>query len=252
MRDGFVSIDTFFAKDHPLTSYQLRVTLYRTPSTTAKPRLRLVGAVASDAPNQKPSIPTPLGGAEGITLAVPQYSQEIHAGQYPEYDGGGEAWCSPTSTVDGARATGARCRPPSEWSWVDPVLRRSVGGQHRPPGVRRPLRRRRQLAVQHGVRGRTRPERVRDPAARPERGRAVHQGGDPARRLGGCEPEQADRVPARQGHEWPPARDRRLHGDRATSWSTTRRRRAMRRCSGCTTGPSSSGPGCPPPAGSST
>jgi hypothetical protein len=117
--NGTVSIDTFFSKDHPLTSYQLRVTLYRTPSTTAKPRLRLVGAVASDAPNQKPSIPTPLGGAEGITLTVPQYSQEIHAGQYPEYDGGGEAWCSPTSTSMVLGYWGA-LPPASEWSWVDP------------------------------------------------------------------------------------------------------------------------------------
>jgi hypothetical protein len=119
--DGFVSIDTFFAKDHLLTAYQLRVTLYRTPATTAKPRLRLVGAVASDAPNQKPSIPTPLGGAEGITLtAVPPYSQEIHAGQYPEYDGGGEAWCSPTSTSMVLAYWGA-LPPPSEWSWVNPA-----------------------------------------------------------------------------------------------------------------------------------
>src|SRR4029079_13652516 len=32
-------------------------------------------------------------------LGVPTYSQEIHAGEFPEYDGGGEAWCSPTSTA---------------------------------------------------------------------------------------------------------------------------------------------------------
>ena len=31
-------------------------------------------------------------------LAVPQYSQEIHHGDFPQYDNGGEAWCSPTST----------------------------------------------------------------------------------------------------------------------------------------------------------
>jgi hypothetical protein len=29
---------------------------------------------------------------------VPPYSQEIHYGEYPEFDNGGEAWCSPTST----------------------------------------------------------------------------------------------------------------------------------------------------------
>ena len=31
-------------------------------------------------------------------LAVPRYSQEIHKGEYPHFDNGGEAWCSPTST----------------------------------------------------------------------------------------------------------------------------------------------------------
>ena len=31
------------------------------------------------------------------TLAVPRYSQMTHRGQYPQYGGGGEAWCSPTS-----------------------------------------------------------------------------------------------------------------------------------------------------------
>jgi hypothetical protein len=118
--DGFVSIDTFFAKDHPLTRYQLRATLYRKASTRAAPRLRLIGAVASDAPNQKPAIPSALGGAEGIVLPVPQFSQEIHAGQYPQYDGGGEAWCSPTSTSM-VLAFWNSLAPAAEWSWVDPA-----------------------------------------------------------------------------------------------------------------------------------
>src|ERR1044072_3500483 len=99
--DGFVSIDTFFAKDHLLTQYQLCATLYRKTRVSAPPRLRRLGAVASDAPNQKPSIPTPLGGAEGTVLGVPQFAQEIHAGEYPEYDGGGEAWWRPTATAVG-------------------------------------------------------------------------------------------------------------------------------------------------------
>jgi hypothetical protein len=118
--DGFVSVDTFFAKDHPLARYQLRATLYRKSSTTAVPRLRLIGAVASDAPNQKPAIPSALGGAEGIVLPVPQFSQEIHAGQYPQYDGGGEAWCSPTSTAM-VLAFWNSLPPAAEWSWVDPA-----------------------------------------------------------------------------------------------------------------------------------
>jgi hypothetical protein len=115
--DGYIAIDTFFAKDHPLTQYQLRVTLFRKAGSTATPTLRQVGAVASDAPNEKPGIPTAFGGTVK-TLAVPQYSQEIHTGEYPEYDGGGEAWCSPTSTSMVMSYFGA-LPPPKEWSWVN-------------------------------------------------------------------------------------------------------------------------------------
>ena len=96
--DGYVAIDTFFAKDHPLAGYRLRVTLYRLPGSSAAPTVSSVGAVASDMPNANPYVPSPLGGAEGIELAVPRFSQEIHTGEYPQFDGGGEAWCSPTST----------------------------------------------------------------------------------------------------------------------------------------------------------
>lgn len=98
--NGTVATDTFFAKDHPMVSYRLQVTLYRADGTPATPVLREVGAVASNAPavNPKPYVPSPLGGAEGTVLSLPGYSQEIHTGEYPEFDGGGEAWCSPTST----------------------------------------------------------------------------------------------------------------------------------------------------------
>ncbi len=33
-----------------------------------------------------------------VDLPVPQYSQETHHGEYARFGGGGEAWCSPTST----------------------------------------------------------------------------------------------------------------------------------------------------------
>jgi hypothetical protein len=97
--DGTVSIDTFFARDGMgLTSYQLRVTLLRRAGTHADPTVRSVGAIAS-ALSDDTSVPAgPLGGAEGRVLNVPEYSQEVHRGQYPEFDNGGEAWCSPTST----------------------------------------------------------------------------------------------------------------------------------------------------------
>jgi hypothetical protein len=91
--DGFVSIDTFFAKDHPLTAYQLSVTLNGSGAKVTR-----LGAVASDPVNTNPYVASSTTMTRTIDLHVPPFSQEIHAGQYPQFDGGGEAWCSPTST----------------------------------------------------------------------------------------------------------------------------------------------------------
>jgi hypothetical protein len=97
--DGTIAIDTFLAaKRVTLTSYRLRVTLYRKQGTTSAPTVRSVGAIASALPDDTSVAAGALGGAEGVTLDVPQYSQEVHRGEYPEFDSGGEAWCSPTST----------------------------------------------------------------------------------------------------------------------------------------------------------
>jgi Peptidase_C39 like family len=118
--DGFVAVDTLFTKDKPLMAYRLRARLFRS-GTVESPSIRLLGAVVSDAPNQKPSIPSAPDVARGVELAVPTYSQEIHAGEYPEFDGGGEAWCSPTSTSMvlafwGMGPSGA------DLTWVDPAF----------------------------------------------------------------------------------------------------------------------------------
>ena len=96
--DGYIAIDTFFAKDHPMTAYRLRLALYRPVGASASPAVRSIGAVASDPVNTKPYLPSATTMTTPVILDVPRYSQEIHAGQYPEFDSGGEAWCSPTST----------------------------------------------------------------------------------------------------------------------------------------------------------
>ena len=98
--DGTVAIDTFIAGKLPMTSYRLRVTLTRASATDASPTVRALGAMTSATP-KKFAIPTSRAytGAATLPHAVPTFSQEIHAGQFPEYDGGGEAWCSPTSTT---------------------------------------------------------------------------------------------------------------------------------------------------------
>jgi hypothetical protein len=96
--DGFIAIDTFFAKDHPMISYQLQAALFRVAGSNATPTVTRLGAVASNPTNTNPYVPSTTTMTTTVDLHVPSFSQEIHAGQYPQYDGGGEAWCSPTST----------------------------------------------------------------------------------------------------------------------------------------------------------
>jgi hypothetical protein len=96
--DGLVETDTFKTRAEKMTAYRARVTLSRTSATGASPILRRIYAVASDTRSYTPRYPSPRYLDRAIELSVPRYSQEIHAGEFPEYDGGGEAWCSPTST----------------------------------------------------------------------------------------------------------------------------------------------------------
>ncbi len=98
---AYVAIDTLVARtDRSLKTWQLTVSLYRETGSAATPSVSLVGAMASRLPESSSKwTASPLGGAQGITLDVPTYSQETHIGDYPQYNGGGEAWCSPTSTA---------------------------------------------------------------------------------------------------------------------------------------------------------
>lgn len=95
-----ISTDTFALDDESGTlrvpSYQLRLTLYRTPGTRLTPVVRRLGAMASAVPARF-TVPASKPGL-ARELRVPAYSQDIHKGQYPQYDNGGEAWCSPTSS----------------------------------------------------------------------------------------------------------------------------------------------------------
>ncbi|MFD4718076.1 peptidase C39 family protein [Streptomyces sp. NPDC058423] len=121
--DGRSSIwtDTFSVDDPAsglrLVSYRLRLTLYRRPGTALTPTVWRVGAMASDVPDR---FTVPASTARvARELAVPRYSQNTHVGQYPEYDNGGEAWCSPTSSQMIVEYWGRRPTP-EELAWVDP------------------------------------------------------------------------------------------------------------------------------------
>lgn len=117
---GYIDVDTFVA-EQPIASYRLRVTLYREKGTHRTPRVSMVGAMTSAIPDRFTVPAGPSAGAWGVELPVPRYSQNIHAGEYPEFGGGGEAWCSPTSTEMVVEYWGKR---PSakDLRWVDPAI----------------------------------------------------------------------------------------------------------------------------------
>ncbi|MFB6620120.1 peptidase C39 family protein [Streptomyces sp. NPDC085524] len=80
-----------------ITGWRLRLTLYRKPGADRGPTVWLAGAMLSAVPDRF-TVPAAAPSGQAHELKVPRYSQETHAGQYPEYDNGGEAWCSPTSS----------------------------------------------------------------------------------------------------------------------------------------------------------
>ncbi|OXY90385.1 peptidase C39 family protein [Streptomyces diastatochromogenes] len=122
-KDGKSTIwtDTFAIDDAStglrLAAYRLRLTLYRRPDTRLTPTVWRLGAMGSDIPDRF-TVPASTPGL-ARELGVPRYSQEIHKGQYPEYDNGGEAWCSPTSSQMIVEYWGGRLTS-EQLSWVDP------------------------------------------------------------------------------------------------------------------------------------
>ncbi|PRX50185.1 peptidase C39-like protein [Prauserella shujinwangii] len=95
-----VSVDTLVAKPGVrFRAFQLRVTLYRARGGSATPVLRAASAMTSRVPDRFTVPISAPGVARGIELPVPRYAQNIHKGRYPEYGGGGQNWCSPTSTA---------------------------------------------------------------------------------------------------------------------------------------------------------
>ncbi|WP_217200689.1 peptidase C39 family protein [Streptomyces buecherae] len=126
-RDGksTVATDTLAVDADPagaglrIAAYRLRLTLHRRPGTALTPLVWRVGAMGSDVPDRFTVPASEPDMATGRELTVPRYSQEVHKGQYPEYDNGGEAWCSPTSSQMIIEYWGRR---PSraDLAWVNP------------------------------------------------------------------------------------------------------------------------------------
>lgn len=125
--DATVATDVLEARNGVTwTSYQLRLTLLRRVGSEGAPWVSLLGA-ATSLPGRDEEPGEPAGERPtAVELDVPPYSQEIHRGEYPELNAGGEAWCSPAST---SMALGHWGLGPSdaELAWVadgitDPVV----------------------------------------------------------------------------------------------------------------------------------
>ncbi len=101
------------------SSWTISVSLYRRVGSRETPSVSLLGAVVSG-PSESP---VRSAGSEprlipAEPLAVPSYSQMLHRGEYPEFGGGGSAWCSPTSTSM-VMDYWQHGPPPASYSWVD-------------------------------------------------------------------------------------------------------------------------------------
>jgi Peptidase_C39 like family len=120
---GDVLVDRFVAAaGHSLTGLQVRIRLLPATGATSTPVLRSVSVVATREEPVAVARPTSEpGDARGRILDVPRYSQSVHRGEYPQWDAGGEAWCSPTSTAMVLAYWGAGPGP-GDCAWVDPAF----------------------------------------------------------------------------------------------------------------------------------
>lgn len=113
--DGTVWTDTFSAKTgREPVAFQSRVKLLRPEGTRATPSMDSLATMTSQLMPGAPEQTSEFTLGEHTELAVPRYSQNIHKGEYPEFGGGGQVWCSPTSTSMVMAWYGKRHTPSAE------------------------------------------------------------------------------------------------------------------------------------------
>lgn len=113
-RDGAAFVDVEELRldtGHTWERWQLQVRGFG----ATRPTLHRAAAVVSSGTHQPTSTSRPTG--RDVALAVPPSSQQRHRGRYPEYGGGGETWCSPTSVTMVAAYWGP-APGPDDTAWV--------------------------------------------------------------------------------------------------------------------------------------
>lgn len=117
---GSVNVDTFSVRPGvTLKRFQLRITLYRETGSSTSPTLTMAGAMTSAIPDRFDVSRSRPGPARGMELPVVRYSQNIHKGHFPQYGGGGEKWCSPTSSAMVLAYWGRRPTD-DDLGWIEP------------------------------------------------------------------------------------------------------------------------------------
>ncbi|MGO4598746.1 peptidase C39 family protein [Terrabacter sp. 2RAF25] len=100
LEDGRVSTDTWLAAPgRGFDRWQLRLTALAGSTATDEVTLSLVAGAAQrmtvpeDAPTSEPGV------GSGCEVPVPPHSQRLHIDTFPDWDRGGQSWCSPTSVT---------------------------------------------------------------------------------------------------------------------------------------------------------
>lgn len=99
--DAAVWTDTLAVRTgRELDAYQAQVTLYR-PEGERKvsPSLDGLTVMTNEFIPEYDRATSEFTLGKQVELDVPPYAQNIHKGEYPEFGGGGQVWCSPTSTT---------------------------------------------------------------------------------------------------------------------------------------------------------
>jgi hypothetical protein len=136
-----LSTDTVIANaGQSFDQYQVRVLLYRPTGSSSTPTLHAANAAAATYTSRSAATSATTMTAT-VDLPVPRSSQMIHRGHFPQWGGGGEAWCSPTSTSMVMRyfSKGPKRSAYSSWSkgadsFVDHAARHTYDHQYKGTG----------------------------------------------------------------------------------------------------------------------
>jgi len=114
-KDARILTDTFSARTgREAVAFQTRVNLLRPAGQTSSPQLDTIATMTSELIPPYSGVTSSFTLGEQVELAVPPYAQNIHSGEYPEFGGGGEVWCSPTSSAMVMRYYGPEHSPSAD------------------------------------------------------------------------------------------------------------------------------------------